>query len=122
MRFDRALFQDAITIGFDGLFGIIFALLLFASVGTRWVVLLGALGALLPDAVQFLHARLPYEPLTTLQRLHRWAHSQREIKDRICWGIVSQGLIVIAVTMATMAAHNGSLLSATFAASAAAPS
>jgi hypothetical protein len=116
LRFDRALFQDALTIGADGLVGIMLALFLFASAQTQSVVLLGALGAILPDPLQFLHARWPHEPLRTLQRLHKWAHTQRQIKDRVCLGIVSQLSLVIAVTVTTLAAHGGNLLSATFAA------
>ena len=116
LRFDRALVQDALTIGFDGLFGVIGALLLFASVETRWVVLLGAFGAMLPDALLFVYGLWPHEPLKSLQRFHRWCHSKRELKDRVCLGIVSQLFLIIVVTAATMAAHNGSFLASAFAA------
>lgn len=116
LRFDRALFQDALTIGFDGLFGVMLGLLLFASVETAWIVLLGALAATLPDALQFLYGRWPHQPLKSLQRIHRWAHSKRELKDQVYLGVVSQLLLVIAVTAATLAAHNGSLLTSAFAA------
>ena len=118
MKFDRALFHDVVTIGSDGFFGLVIALFLFASPATQWVALLGALGAMLPDALQFLHARLPHEPLRTLQRLHRWAHSERELKDQVLLGVGSQLLLVLAITIATMAAHgNGGLFGASFAAS-----
>jgi hypothetical protein len=77
--FDSALLQDAVTIGFDGLVGIIVALFLFGSSASQWAILLGAIGAMLPDPLQFVHARLPREPLRTLQRFHRWAHSDKKI-------------------------------------------
>jgi hypothetical protein len=81
--FDSALLQDAVTIGFDGLVGIIVALLLFGSSASQWAILLGAIGAMLPDPLQFVHARLPREPLRTLQRFHRWAHSDKKINSLI---------------------------------------
>jgi hypothetical protein len=83
MVFDRALLQDAVTIGFDGVVGIISALLLFGSPINYWAILLGAIGAMLPDPLQFIHVRLPHEPLRTLQRLHRWAHTNERIKNAI---------------------------------------
>jgi hypothetical protein len=66
MAFDRALLQDAVTIGSDGLFGLVAALFLFGSSAGLWSILLGAIGAMLPDPLQFMHARLPHEPLRTL--------------------------------------------------------
>ena len=115
MRFDRALLRDVITIGADGLLGALAALLLFASPQTQWVVLLGAFGAMLPDALQFLHGRFPHEPLKTFQRLHRWAHSQREIKGRVV-AIGSQVALVAAVTALSLAAQGTGLFTASLAA------
>ena len=46
MAFDRALLQDIVTIGFDGLFGMVAALFLFSSAANFWAVLLGAVGAM----------------------------------------------------------------------------
>ena len=44
VTFDRALLRDVVVIGSDGLFGILGALLLFASSDGLWSILLGALG------------------------------------------------------------------------------
>ena len=116
LRFDRALLQDAITIGADGLAGLLFALLLFASAENQWAILLGAVGAMLPDAIQFLHARFPREPLSTLQRLHKWAHTKTDIKDRVVLAVASQVLLVVASGAASMAVHGGRFLDAASAA------
>ena len=115
MRLDRAFLRDLITIGADGLLGTLAALLLFASPQTLAVVLLGAFGAMLPDALQFLHARFPHEPLKTLQRLHRWAHSERKIQARVV-AIGSQIALVVAVTGLSLAAHGTGLFTASLAA------
>ena len=112
LKFDRALLRDAVTIGSDGLFGLIAALFLFASPQTQGVILLGALGAMLPDALQFVHARFPYEPLRTLQRFHRRMHTDKEIKQHVVLRIGSQVLLVAVIVAGTLAAH-GSLFSPT---------
>jgi ABC-type uncharacterized transport system permease subunit len=59
MAFDRALLQDAVTIGSDGLFGIVAALFLFSSSANFWAILMGAVGAILPDLLQFAYTRWP---------------------------------------------------------------
>ena len=107
LRFDRALLQDAITIGADGLLGLVFAFVLFASTENQWAILLGAFGAMLPDAFQFLYLRFPHEPLRTLQRFHRWAHTRVEIKDRVMLAVASQALVVVAFSAMSMAVHGG---------------
>jgi len=116
LRFDRALLQDAITIGADGMLGLVCAFLLFASAANQWAILLGASGAMLPDAIQFLHARFPHEPLRTLQRLHGWAHTNVEIKDRLVLAVSSQVLLVVAFSAMSVAAHGGRFFSAAVAA------
>lgn len=107
LRFDRALLQDAVTIGADGTLGLLFALLFFASAENQWSILLGAVGAMLPDAFQFLYLRFPHEPLRTLQRLHRWAHTGTDIKDRVALAVGSQALLVVALSAASVAVHGG---------------
>ncbi len=106
MVFDGALLQDAVTIGLDGLFGIIAALFLFGSSANLWAILLGAIGAMLPDPLQFVHARLPHEPLLTLQRFHRWAHTDRRIKG-VSLGVCTQAAFVALVVALTTAVHRG---------------
>jgi hypothetical protein len=107
VTFDRALLRDAITIGSDGLFGVLAAVVLFASPESLWAVLLGAFGAMLPDPLQFVHARFRHEPLETLQRFHRWIHTDKEIKEHVVLGVGSQLLLVAVIVGLTAAAHAG---------------
>ena len=55
------------------------ALLLFATPASAWVTGLGAVAAMLPDPLQFVHSLFPKEPLNTLQRFHLWIHSKRQL-------------------------------------------
>jgi hypothetical protein len=106
MAFDRALLQDAVTIGFDGLFGIMAALFLFGTAASFWAILMGAIGAILPDPLQFVHTRFPREPLRTLQRFHRWAHTKKRLKGVIL-AIGTQTALVAFVIGLTAAIHRG---------------
>jgi hypothetical protein len=102
--FDSALRRDALTIGSDAFFGIVIALLLFGSRDSFWAVLLGAIGAILPDPLQFLHARWPHGPLQIHQRFHRWAHTNKKI-DSVPLGVGTQIMLVVAVVAFTTALH-----------------
>jgi hypothetical protein len=106
ITFDGALLRDVVTIGSDGLFGIIVAMFLFGSPASLWAILLGAIGAMLPDPLRFVYRRLPHEPLRTLQRFHRWAHTDSQIKG-VVLGFGTQAVFVAIVVGLTIAAHRG---------------
>jgi hypothetical protein len=106
MAFDRALLQDAVTIGSDGLFGMSVSLLLFSSSANFWAVLMDAVGAVLPDPLQFAYTRWPHEPLWTLQRFHLWAHSKKQ-PHSVVLGVGTQAAFVALVIGLTAAAHRG---------------
>ena len=106
MAFDRALLQDVVTIGSDGLVGLVAALFLFSSATNFWAILLGAVGAILPDPLQFAFTRWPHEPLRTLQRFHLWAHSKKKI-DSAVFGASTQAAFVALVVGLTVAIHRG---------------
>ena len=111
--FDAALLKDAVTIGADGLFGSMVGLLLFATPEGLLAILLGIFGAMLPDPLQFVHARLPYEPLRTLQRFHRWAHTNKQFTDNIVLGAGSQLALVASIVVLAAAAHHGVFVAST---------
>jgi len=93
MKYDKALLHDFFRIGTDALLGLVLGLLLFATTGNFWIVVLGIVGGMLPDALQFVHMRSKCEPLATLQRFHHWIHQGSEyfnMEKRPVVGIVSQ--------------------------------
>jgi hypothetical protein len=107
LRFDRALACDALAIGCDGLLGIVAAVILFSSSANLSTILLGSIGAMLPDPLQFMYIRFPHEPLRTLQQLHRWAHTDRQITEQVTVGIISQLSIVIVSIIIAETLHHG---------------
>ena len=99
-----SLFRDLGLIGLDAIVGLTVALWLYATPTAAAAVLLGALGAILPDPLQLAHKLWPREPLRTLQRFHVWIHSKRKLRWPI--GIASQlsfVLLVISVSEALRA-------------------
>jgi len=99
-----SLFRDLGLIGLDAIVGLTVALWLYATPTAAAAVLLGALGAILPDPLQLAHKLWPREPLRTLQRFHVWIHSKRNLRWPI--GIASQlsfVLLVISVSEALRA-------------------
>jgi len=59
--------QDFLKIGTDGILGLVFAFILvgvFRHVSSL-EILMGAIGGMLPDALQFCYWKWKHEPLTT---------------------------------------------------------
>jgi hypothetical protein len=92
---DSGLFIDFSLIALDACVGLALAMWLFATPATMTTIMLGALGGMVPDPLQFAHRLYPHEPLRSLQRFHAWVHS----KTKLAWplGVTTQaafGLIV----------------------------
>ena len=98
LKLNWYLFQDLGWIALDAGAGLAIALWLYATPTAAVSVLLGALGAMLPDPLQLAHRLYPREPLRTLQRFHVWIHSKRKLTWPI--GVSSQlSFIVLVVSI-----------------------
>jgi hypothetical protein len=73
---------------------------------------MGAVGAILPDPIQFALTRWPHEPLKTLQRFHVRAHSKRQI-DSVVFGASTQAAFVALVVGLAVDTHRGIFNTAT---------
>ncbi|MBS3903144.1 MAG: hypothetical protein KGZ30_02075 [Anaplasmataceae bacterium] len=95
--FSRNSGIDIIKLGLDGLSSIILPVLFFWPVlpFSLDIILLGAIGGILPDALQFVYMKTKKEPLTTLQRFHLGIHSRIRLDDKPLIGITSQALIAL---------------------------
>jgi len=90
LGFDRRLVLDLLRIGADAAAGIILPLLFFAGPEYAPLIFMGAAGGMLPDFLQFLYLRFPRGPLVSLQRLHRWCHTEERFAGRPAVGIATQ--------------------------------
>ena len=95
--FNKKFLGDLAKMGLDGIFGLIFAIILFSGppVGNWFLIALGAVGAMLPDFLQFLYFQTRREPFIILQKLHIWAHSKYKTKKLSFAGIISQIAIIV---------------------------
>jgi hypothetical protein len=85
----------------DASVGLATGLWIYATPMAETSVVLGVLGAMLPDPLQLAHRLYPREPLRTLQRFHIWIHTKRKLTWPI--GIISQ-LTFIALVVLIFAA------------------
>jgi hypothetical protein len=101
VRMNWCLCRDLGLILTDACVGLAIALWLYATPAAEISVLLGALGAMLPDPLQLAHRLYPREPLRTLQRFHVWMHTSQ----KLAWPIgVSSQLSFIALVVWIFAA------------------
>lgn len=98
MPWGRRLFFDLLKISADFLIGFSLVFLLFKPLGQpiNWVILLGAISGMTPDALQFVYWKIRKEPLISLQKFHIWMHAEKNFNSRPLFGI--------AIEFATMTA------------------
>ena len=97
LTFDRSLLYDMLAIGFDALLGITLSVIFFTQFHSTEVVLLGAIGGILPDPLQFIYTRFRREPLASLQRFHEWIHTTHRLKHDRIFGIFSQAVLLAGI-------------------------
>ena len=81
MQLGQKFVFDLSKIALDVLLGLALVLTLPRGLVSQNVLLVGALGAMLPDALQFAYFKLRGPLLTPLQRFHLWIHTDIRIKN-----------------------------------------
>lgn len=102
MLFNKHFPVDLLKIGLDALIGITVAVIFF-HVSYPYifsVTVIGALGGILPDALQFCYFKWRHQPLTTLQRFHVWVHATTNLDARPIFGPAVQVALSFASVMA----------------------
>ncbi len=101
MLLNKWFVVDLFNIGIDLLAGIVISVVIFhpqVSFDMRLLsIIAGCIGAILPDALEFVYWKMPNKPLTLLTEFHLGVHSKIDIDKKYFLGIASQTLIVIAV-------------------------
>ena len=96
----KAFAIDLTRVGLDALFGLSLALLSFYIFSPHlfWLPFLGVIGAILPDALQFVYFNWKKQPMISLQRFHVWMHARTNLNERPVIGISQQiGIILLSV-------------------------
>ncbi len=110
MLFNKWFVVDLFNIGIDCLLGIAVAVVFLhppiALDASLVSILAGAIGAVIPDALQFVFWKLPDRPLRALQRFHIWIHSKTDIDAYHLSGIAMQAaLAALIITVANLFSH-----------------
>jgi hypothetical protein len=79
MVLDKRFLKDILKISADAIIGLLLAYLIFGFYlkVSIFVILCGAVGAMMPDALAFVYMKWKHEPLTSLQRFHIWIHADK---------------------------------------------
>ena len=99
MVMGRNFIIDLFRISFDVAVGLFVAFLIVGNLfHPPFVFIFGAIGAMLPDALQFVYFKYKKEPLKSLQRFHLFIHAQTRIIDPIK-GIAFQIITVVVMVL-----------------------
>ena len=93
---------DFSRIGLDLLIGFFLAYWIFPSASGSWLtssVAWGAIGAVLPDALQFVYVQWRPRFLSSLQRFHMFVHAKQDFNNRPVLGVILQILVMAVVVL-----------------------
>lgn len=102
MVINKNFITDLFRIGLDFSFGLILVYLFFGMSESRdFLIALcaGAIGGVLPDALQFVYFKFRHEPIYSLQKFHIWIHSNVSLKHRVLLGVTTQMLFIVIVVL-----------------------
>lgn len=110
MAINRDFFFDLLKIALDATAGLVLSFVIFQPEGDSAViaVLLGVIGGILPDPLQFVYFKWRHEPLISIQRFHMWIHTDVKLSDQWISGPVMQGALVIACVAISLSLYGGS--------------
>lgn len=100
MVINRYFALDLMVVALDAALGIFLSLFFFGPFNFSAGVLisatfLGAIGGILPDALQFGYWKWRHQPLIALQRFHIWIHAKTNLDDKHVLGIAQQLLLIV---------------------------
>ncbi|HBM45566.1 MAG: hypothetical protein UT05_C0010G0004 [Parcubacteria group bacterium GW2011_GWF2_38_76] len=87
---------DVMKVGSDILFGVLLSYFIFYGENPE-LILIGILGGIFPDILQFLYGKIKIEPLITFKKIHDAVHSER-MEDRMFFGIATQVITILFIT------------------------
>jgi hypothetical protein len=99
MIISKSSYKDLLVVSADGICGLLFSFIILGGFYHHdlLMILMGALGGMFPDLLQFCYWMWKPKILKPLQMLHNWAHTKVRIDDKPFIGVLSQLLIIVLV-------------------------
>ena len=103
LKINKDFIFDFVRTGLDASLGAAVAAYLFQPLygPLQWAWIIGVVGGLLPDFLQFVYWKTRCEPFKSLQRFHLWIHSKIKLDDYPVSGILFQIACVVAIVAMT---------------------
>src|SRR3989344_5422694 len=101
---DKRFAKDLINIGLDILIGLLILtyILIFLGKFSLPILIAGAIGGVVPDALQLVYMKFRHEPLISLQKFHIWIQRDGRLRSKPFIGILSQIAIIVIITAVAM--------------------
>lgn len=99
----RGLLRDVSVVSADGIAGLALPALILAPQAGLVVVLAGALGAIVPDFLQFVWFMFRPRILARLQYFHEWVHTDIRLTGKPLIGVMSQALVIACALLSARA-------------------
>jgi hypothetical protein len=98
IKLDKTFLLDLRRIGLDVLIGVVILNIIYWNqlFNIDWhILILGAVGGMTPDFLQFVYMRFPHQPLIMLQKLHTFFHAKHTLNNRPIIGVATQAITVL---------------------------
>ncbi len=103
MVIGKEFYEDLLKIGIDALLGLSASLVILSGIlkFSPLAVLSGAVGGILPDALQFAYWKWRHQPLTGLHWFHIHIHAKSDLNDKPVMGVLLQIAFVFVILFFT---------------------
>ncbi len=91
---------DFLQIAADAILGLLLSIFLFHFAITEaplWLIVLGVIGGILPDPLQFVYFKTRSKLLEPFQRFHVWIQEGKSLEVPASAGLSLQGLLVVVI-------------------------
>lgn len=101
IKADKYFISDLLRIGTDASLGIFITLLVWhpTTIIQLEILALGVFGAILPDFLQFVYTRFPYQPMIFIQNFQNFMQAKYKLNDKPILGIFLQAVVMITAVL-----------------------
>lgn len=101
MSINKDSLMDLLKICTDGILGLLISYIVLGIFYNQppFIIFLGAIASMIPDALQFVYWKWRHEPLISLQKFHIFMHAKTGLDHKPLFGILFQVAIVAFIVL-----------------------